>query len=148
MRLIVLTGLVVVEKSQLANDLADYYSAQNLSVTVIDNIARIPIENLSVPIVRLVDITADSVLADTIAQHKSDVLILAASEQIHPDQLFVTLDNLSGELEAIEITVLALIDLRTCDCFPNVRERLETYADTVIMLPYQLKDVLQEVGAK
>jgi hypothetical protein len=45
----------------------------------------------------------------------------------------------------MEIQLLALIDLRTCDCFPTMRERLEAYADTVVMLPYNLEEVLSDV---
>ncbi|MDQ7026893.1 MAG: hypothetical protein Q9P44_15195 [Anaerolineae bacterium] len=145
MRLIVLTGLATIEKGALASDLADYFLQHGETVMVVDNITRQPIKNLSVPPYR---ITGDIVtqLTDVLSTIASDIVLLAISEQVHPDKLWIALDNLTTQFDTIEIQTLALIDTRTCDCFPNVRESLESYADTVVMLPYNLDEVLNHVN--
>lgn len=142
MKLIVLTGLVVIEKISLAVELAEVHSALGNSVTIVDNIARIPIDSeiAPVPPQRISgDITNQM---DSIDQIDSDVVILAASESANPDTLFTALELLRDTIADIEIETIAMIDLRTCDCFPNVRERLELYADKVLMMPYDLEEVL------
>jgi hypothetical protein len=145
MKLIVLTGLVAVEKAELALELAEHYRQQGQSVTVLDNIARMPIQTNAVSVQR---IEGDSLtqLSYWLTRANSDVVIFAVSEQVHPDTLFVTLDNLYHQSATIEIQTLALIDTRTCDCFPHVRESLEAYADVVVMLPYSLNEVLNDVS--
>jgi len=144
MKLIVLTGLVAVEKGELALELADYFSQQGLSVTVLDNIARLPLKQPSVPLRRVGgDIVAQ--LPYLLADIESDIVLLAVSEQVQPDSLSVALDSLYNQFDTIVIKTLALIDLRTCDCFPAMRERLEANADVVVMLPYNLDEVLNHV---
>ena len=144
MKLIVLTGLVAIEKAELALELAEHTMQQGQSVTVLDNIARMPLQTTAVPVQR---IEGDSLeqLSYWLTDVNSDVVILAVSEQVHPDTLFVMLDNLYNQFDTIEIQTLALIDTRTCDCFPHVRESLEEYADVVVMLPYSLDEVLNNV---
>jgi hypothetical protein len=145
MKLIVLTGLVAVEKAELALELAEHYVQNGQSVTVLDNIARIAIQTNAIPVWR---IEGDSLtqLSYWLTRANSDVVIFVVSEQVHPDTLFVALDNLHNQFDTIEIQTLALIDTRTCDCFPHVRESLEEYADVVVMLPYSLDEVLNDVS--
>lgn len=141
MKLIVLTGLVVIEKINLTVELADFYLKQGQSVSIIDNIARIPIDTEVAPVmpVRINgDITQQTKI---IAEQNSDIVLLAVSESTNPDTLFTSLELLRDTLPNLEIFTIALIDLRTCDCFPNVRERLELYADQVVMMPYKLEEV-------
>ena len=144
MKLFVLTGLVAVEKGHLAVELAQHFSQQEWSVIVLDNIERIP---LNTPEVTVKRVEGDILpfLTDIVAEIDQDVVVLAVSEQTHPDALAVALDSIYHQFDTIAIATLALIDLRTCDCFPHVRERLEAHADVVIMLPYDLNEVLSHV---
>jgi hypothetical protein len=147
MKLIVLTGLVAVEKMQLAEELATHFEKQAAKVHIIDNIARLSMkhDDFNVPVQRIVgDITIG--LKDVLNNLDADIVLLAASEQVHPDDLFTSLDALSDILLEIDIRTLALLDLRTCDCFPNLREALEQYADESIFIPYQMDEVLTYVS--
>jgi hypothetical protein len=144
MKLFVLTGLVAVEKGHLAVELAQHFSQQDWSVIVLDNIERIP---LNTPEVTVKRVEGDILpfLPDIMAELEHDVAVLAISEQTHPDGLAVALDRLHNQFDTMVIQTLALIDLRTCDCFPHVREHLEAHADVVVMLPYNLNEVLSHV---
>jgi hypothetical protein len=140
MQLLVLTGLVSVEKTEIAAHLAQQYAEQGQRVTVLDNIARVPMEadSFAQPPMR---ITGDiSRLLPQVLDHvASDVVILAASEAVNPDDLFVALDALHDTHPHIDVRTIALIDTRTCDCFPQIRERLEMYADQVLNLPLDVE---------
>lgn len=143
MKLVVLAGLITVEKIQLARELASFFKQQALKVLVLDNVARLPMKpgNFDVPVQRITDdITIQ--LKHLLQNSDADLLILALSEQIHPDDCFIMLENLSDTIAEIDIRSIALLDTRTCDCFPNLRENLEQYADLSIYLPYRLDEVL------
>lgn len=146
MKVIVLTGLVSIEKAQLTGELANHFKA-DLTVAIIDNITRTAINfaDDSLPVKRIEgDLIAD--LSQTVHNITADVTIIAVSEQAHPEKLFVAIDDLREQQPDWEIYSLALIDTRTCDCFPNVREALELYADATVMIPYQLDGVLNYVN--
>lgn len=143
MKLIVLTGLVVIEKIELTVELANTYLAQGLSVSIVDNIARIPIDSEVAPVLPQRIIGDIATQLDNLQHLDSDIVILAASESANPDSLFSALELLRDSIPNLETHTIALIDLRTCDCFPNVREHLERYAHQVIMMPYTLEEVLQ-----
>jgi hypothetical protein len=142
MQTIIITGLVIVEKIALTLDLARHYSAAGQRVTVVDNVARLPIDTLDVPAAIDYQRLARDILPELdtiITQADAGVLLVALSEQVPPDALFGTLASFD------DMTVLALIDLRTCDCFPAMRERLEQYADLTIYCPYELEDVINKL---
>ena len=139
-RLIALTGLVSVEKAEIAQALAHHYATQGSTVTLIDNIARFAIESETA--IRLNGDIAHY-LAPTLDHIASDVVVLAAAETANPDDLFTALDALHAEYA---VYTLALIDTRTCDCFPALRQALETYADAVIQLPTEFDTVLEALG--
>ena len=143
MKVIVLTGLVSIEKAQLARELAKYF-LKNKSVTIIDNIARIYVEELDSILIKRYEENITRKLPEILHGQPSDIVIVALSEQAHPEKLFVALDDLQEQSEW-EIYTLALIDTRTCDCFPNVREALELYADVSVMMPYELDEVVSYV---
>lgn len=147
MKVIVLTGLVSIEKAQLTHDLATYFR-NDKHVTIIDNIARQAIDDSSeaVKIKRYSDDISKK-LGDVLQETPSEVVILALSEQAHPEKIFIALDDLQEQRDDWQIYILALIDTRTCDCFPNVREALELYADVSIMMPYNLDEVLTYVNS-
>lgn len=147
MKLIVLTGLVSVEKIELAGELTTFFKKQHIKVSILDNIARLQMnpQEFNAPVQRITgDMTTE--LESVLSQLDADVVILALSEQAHPDNFFITIDSLSDTIEEIDVFTLALFDLRTCDCFPNLRETLEQYADASIYLPYKLDEVLNHVS--
>ena len=84
------------------------------------------------------EITAD--LPDLLADVQADVVLLAASEVSNPELVLGILD----EVEA-EVMTMALIDTRTCDCFPQTRILLEDHADVVVSIPYRFDRVLQNL---
>lgn len=143
MRLIVLAGLVAIEKINLAVELAEHFAEQGQRVTVLDNITRISIDPELLFRPQLQRLNGDVLdrLPDIIASQMADTLIFATSENYSPDALFIALD----ELSAHAVQTLALIDLRTCDCFPHMRQLFEDYADIVVNMPYDLSEVLENL---
>lgn len=138
MHLITLAGLVTIEKIQLAIDLAQYYSQAGQRVTVLDNIARLRIDPVYLSGETLLRMPGDAVgaLAGLLPTLAADVVLFAASESAEPEALFTALAELDP---SIQTTTLALLDLRTCDCFPHLRQTLEQHADYVIHMPYSLE---------
>lgn len=143
MKVIVLTGLVSIEKAQLARDLASYFSSDK-SITIIDNIARLPIDDSDNAQIKRYEEDITKQLPEILHRVPADIVIVAISEQTHPEKLFIALDDLQEQSDW-QIYTLALIDKRTCDCFPNVREALELYADISVMMPYKIDEVLTYV---
>ena len=148
MRLIVLTGLVSVEKLALAVELAEHIVARGQSVSLIDNVRRLQIENVDTGDVALIRVESDleSGLLPALQSLSSDVVILAVSESVQPDALFTLLDSLHDTLSRLDVKTLALIDTRTCDCFPQFRVTLEEYADYTVNLPVDVSDVVEMLG--
>ncbi len=142
MKVIVLTGLVSIEKAQLARDLANHFSDKR--VTIIDNIARLPIDPIDDAQIKRYEEDITKQLPEILHKVPADIAIVAISEQVHPEKLFIALDDLQEQSDW-QIYTLALIDTRTCDCFPNVREALELYADISVMMPYKIDEVLTYV---
>ncbi|MBZ0293248.1 MAG: hypothetical protein K8L99_11845 [Anaerolineae bacterium] len=145
MKLVVLTGLVAVEKLQLAADLARHYVAAGETVAILDHVSRLPLSQSTLPTV-VTSVRLEGDLSLTLAQHlreiNREVVILAVSETVPPDALFVLLDRLSAEVPELEVQTLALVDTRTCDCFPTMREALEAYADVTLYLPFEWEEVM------
>jgi hypothetical protein len=142
-RLILLTGLVSVEKVSLTLDLTAYYQSRGHSVSVIDNITRLHIDPGRLHVEKLIQHPGDilGALPGLLESLPGEIIIAAVSEMVPPLSLFATLDDIT-EAYALHTQTIALIDLRTCDCFPQIRELLETYADVAVYLPYQLESVL------
>jgi hypothetical protein len=145
MRLIMLSGLVTVEKIDLAVELAEHYTKQRQSVTVIDNGQRLSIHERDLDaasFIRLEDDLSESLLPalDSIT---SDVTVLVATETAQPDALFTLLDEVRQARPELEVQTLALIDTRTCDCFPQFRLALEDYADVTVNLPAEVGEVVE-----
>jgi len=146
MKVIALTGLVAIEKIELAHDLADHFTATGQRVTVFDNVARLPMTAGDMPApVNRVDGDILPQLPDLVGDSDADTVIIALSEQTHPHDLFVALDNLYLSHDDIEVRTIALVDTRTCDCFPTVREALETYADVTVNLPFGVTEVINHL---
>ena len=78
MKLIVLTGLVSVEKIEIAQDLASFFNKQGMKVAVLDNVARLLMnpKEFSIPVQQIAgDITLE--LEKVLFQMEADVVILA-----------------------------------------------------------------------
>lgn len=142
MKLIALTGLVFVEKIDLAKMLAERESKIGHSVTIIDGGDRMSIkpDTLPVPVVQL-EGDLDHGVPRLLRATEADTIILIVSEYLPPDLIFASLDALYGEFPNLELQMVALIDTRTCDCFPQVREQFESFADVVVQLPVIYEEV-------
>lgn len=147
MHMIVFTGLVVVEKQQLALDLAQHALEQGQRVAIIDHMAyrRFPEEALPHVAYYRLEGELDDQLLPLLDAIDADRVFLLVSETTPPDVLFAQLDALQANRPIVEVQTLALINTRTCDCFPHLREQLEMYADVVVNMPVQLADVLRQV---
>ena len=146
--MIVLIGLVTVEKITLALDLARQHVDAGRTVTVIDNVRQLAVDGsglIGIEVIRLEGDLRDGLWA-VIEGVTSDVILLAVSETMPPDDLFLLLADLRNALPQIEIQTLALIDTRTCDCFPQLRAQLEDYADVVVNLPAQVDELMRQLA--
>lgn len=151
--IIVLAGLVSIEKHQLAIELAHHYEAHGQTVSLLDHVARLALDSEALaPTIQLTrHISTD--MADVIAWASAQItnatspqtLIVALNEQIHPEAIFMALHEIAQHNPALHTHLIAMIDLRTCDCFPNVRQLLETYADSIVMMPYDLDAILMQI---
>jgi hypothetical protein len=145
MKIIALVGLISIEKIQLVIQLATHYTWDtDKTVTMIDNVARMAIDPVQLsdePLIRVNgDITEGFV--ERLQVINSDIVLIAVSESAELDSLFVSLDILTEQLPHIDLTTIGLIDLRTCDCFPHLREKLEDYADVHFLAPFDVNDIL------
>lgn len=148
MRLIVLAGLVSVEKIELAVELGQYLVDTGSTVTIIDNVRRLAVDEFglnSTALIRLGGELRDSLLS-ALEAATTDVALLAVAETMPPDDLFLLLHDLRDSLPGLEIQTLALIDTRTCDCFPQLRVSLEEGADVVVNLPAQAGEVMERLS--
>jgi len=140
MYLLLLTGLVSVEKIHLTTQLARYFADQGERVAVLDNISRLHIDPATLPAsVTYQQINGPVDFAADLNDIHADRVLLALSETAEPAQTFTGLLDVPA---GTAIYTLALIDTRTCDCFPAMRETLEDYADLTVNLPYVIEDVI------
>jgi hypothetical protein len=144
MKLIVLMGLMSIEKAELAALLANHVTGDGRSAVIFDGVQRLHIDREWVAAARLVRLDTNHGLAGLpalVSASREDVAILAAPETAPPDAVFAALVAL--DRPDLTITTAALIDLRTCDCFPHLREELESSTDVTLEIPYVLPDVLR-----
>lgn len=148
MKLIAITGLAGLEKGRLTLDLAEHF-AQNGQVSIIDNGENNPLDSSrsAFPIMRI-----DGDLAPELASQLArlamlgvDVALLNVAESLNPEHLFAILENSVAGMEAFrmdDVRVVALIDDRTCNCFPHLHDLLESYADVTLRYPFTLQEAL------
>lgn len=147
MRVWILAGLVVIEKAQLAAQLANHLHLRDEAVALIDNLARLPIDGETTDVApQRVEGDLLPTLPEVLDAQEADTVVVALSEQATPEPIFTAVDRLQQQRNH-EITLFALIDTRTCDCFPQVRQGFEEIADEVLMLPIELEEVLARVAA-
>ena len=142
-----LAGLVSVEKIELAAALTQRFGQEGKTVTVIDDLRRMPADDARFDGAARVRLSGDlrESLLPGLAEITSDVALLLVSETAWPDDLFTLLDEARQRIPALDVYSLALIDTRTCDCFPEFRVTLEAYADEVVSLPAAWEDVVEGV---
>ncbi len=141
MRIIALAGLAAGEKAELALDLARHFRQAGQRVHLIDNM-----QHMTIPANRVepgVTLTRSASLPGAVAAALApgaDLALLTVAEQAAPDELFALLD--SG---TVDVRVLAIVDDRTCDCFPTLRQALEDHADAVLRPPFTLREALDNL---
>jgi hypothetical protein len=136
---------VTAEKIELVLELARQHADAGRTVTVIDNVRRLKVDRAGLASVELIRLDGDlrDHLVEVVESMTSDVVLLAVSETARLDDLFVLLNDLRDQLPEVAVQTLALIDTRTCDCFPQLREQLEDYADVVVNLPVGADEVME-----
>lgn len=148
MNVVALVGLVSIEKIQLVIELATHYTWDtDKTVTVIDNVSRLAIDPVQLSDEPLIRVNGDVTegLVDRLRNIDSDIILIAVSESAELENLFVSLDILTEQLPHIKLTTIGLIDLRTCDCFPHIRENLEDYADVHFLAPFNVNGILASI---
>lgn len=148
MKLVVLIGLVSIEKIYLTVELAQLFGEQGKTVTVIDNVARLALDSeLLAGDEQLIRLNGDlrHYLQDTLEHIEADIVLIAASETSNLDDLFMHLETIC-QMDAIsDIQTIGLVDLRTCDCFPNLRMQLESYVDVSFLAPFDAQEVWEQI---
>lgn len=133
--IIILAGLVVVEKLALVRALTAVYAGRG--VRIIDNGARLALDAddwpAGVPVIRV-----ESAAAIPAALAGAEVALVALDETTTPDDLSALTDQIYDTIPHSMVRIAALIDTRTCDCFPALRSALEEQADYVVRLPADL----------
>jgi len=149
MRVVAFVGLVSIEKIQLVIELATHYTWEtDKTITIIDNVARLAIDPVQLsdePLIRINDDLTER-LTDRIRDINSDIVLIAVSESAELDKLFIALDIMSEKLPHIDLLTIGLIDLRTCDCFPQIRENLEDYAEVHFLAPFDVSEVITVIN--
>jgi hypothetical protein len=131
-KLIILIGLASVEKAQLARDLSVYLQGKGYSTRQLD---------------RDVDEFADSYTQTATKSSTSEqIIIWNTPDDMEMDRLADVLPDV--EAAGIEPFTVALLDTRTCDCFPTLREEMEQTADLTLFLPFELKEALWSISAQ
>jgi len=148
MKLVVLIGLVSIEKLHLTVELAQLCTEWGISVAVIDNVARLALdpEWLSGE-EHLVRLEGDlhHYLHDTLEHLQAEVVLIAVSEASNLHDLFIYLESIREMDRVQDIQTLGLVDLRTCDCFPNLRMLLESYADASFLAPFDAHVIWEQI---
>lgn len=148
-RLIVLTGLVTVEKIDLGLALAHHFATRE-PVALVDhmgsiNIAQDRINASRIKLIRLNESISQGLTA-ILYNARYRVILFITAPTIAPDILLTTLSHLQDTMPSLAIYTLALVDNRTCDCFPAVRQLYEETADAVVHLPEDGSTVINLVN--
>lgn len=134
MRLIVLTGVASYPKTQIAQQI----KAREPQTIIIDNGEHLAFDGA--------DICLESLgggLADVLGG--VDTALLIAAESINPEHLLALLDSLHDDYDDLHITTIAVIDDRTCACFPHLEDMLRGYADVTLEPPFDLDALWEDV---
>jgi hypothetical protein len=141
LKLIALTGIVGHQKAQFAMEIAVALQNAGQRVAVIDNGDHST--SLACPTVlmyRSID-GFDERIYNKIQRMACDVILLVVSESTHPESLMIALEHLQDLLPDLTTRLIALIDDRTCDCFPHLRLMLEDTADITLHAPFDVNQI-------
>ena len=146
MKLIVLIGLGVQEKIVFTTQLAHQLTQQHKKVIILDSL---PGEGFSpeqlneIPSLQLLDAWTQ---LPTILQHTpADRVLWAVSPAVVPSDLSLIVEGTRSFVPDWEITLIGLLDDRTCDCFPHVRADIEDVADIVVRFPFDVQDIVTTI---
>ena len=149
MRLIAITGLAGIEKGRLTLDMAAHLQEHGQRVRVLDNAENNPLNDLHgyapslIPFERITDdlsVLLYSHFAEISAQD-TDIVLLNVAESLNPEQLYASLMGIP-EISIDDVRVIAVLDDRTCNCFPHVYDLLEQFADLTLTYPFTLEEAL------
>lgn len=125
---IALIGLNGTGKAQLAHDLSVYLHEQGYTTRRFDGtVARFEEAQMPPIIPTSDDILIWNTPAETDVEHLAALMVEVEAQSIQP-------------------LTIALLDTRTCDCFPTLREEMEQTADLTFWLPFDLKEALWKVS--
>ena len=146
MKISILTGIIGQEKAQFAIQLAQAYLAKGLRVAIINN-GNVSIDNKVTANIYLGLTLGDNErLYNELQSMQQDILLVIAAESAHPETIIDALDILQAAQPDSSSKLIALIDNRTCDCFPHLREMLEATADLTLRAPFSINEALKING--
>jgi hypothetical protein len=145
LKLIALTGIIGHQKAQFAVEIARALQDSGQHVGIIDNgdYSAIP-TGRGVLTHRLIE-GFDEHIYNEIQEMACDVILLVVSESTHPESLMMALAHLQHLLPELTIRSVALVDDRTCDCFPHLRSMLEDSADITLHAPFDVNQLLEDL---
>ena len=145
MKLIALTGIVGHQKAQFAVELAEALQNCGQRVGIIDNGDHSALLASQRVLIHRLTEGFDEPIYNEIQRMACDVILLVVSESTHPESLVMVLEHLQERLPDLTIRLMALIDDRTCDCFPHLRWMLEASADITLHAPFAVQQILGDL---
>jgi hypothetical protein len=141
MRLIVITGIRHTAKIELAQRLIEALTAQNVSLTLLDN-GDEPLKLDSVTRQRLaggcVCCSLAAALIPLVWRLETNYALLLTSSSADPETLAFLLSSLRSE--RIQLTTLALIDTLTQVRHPHLAKKLAFYSDYTLYEPFDFME--------
>jgi hypothetical protein len=143
MHLIVFAGLASFEKAHLVAEVAESLAADGSDVVIIDNSDRHwPAATQDFDTIRMTG-PLSAGMFEAIARVDAEYVLLIVAESTTPDALIDAVEMIRDHRISVYVRLLALVDDRTCDCFPALREQLEANADVTLRSPYRLEEALK-----
>ncbi len=141
--LLVITGLAGTEKARLTVGMAQALQATDQRVTILDHSENNPMHPLAtLTITRVIHDLPGAI--STALRTDNAIVLLNAAESLHPETLYRLvydgIDRMTSH--SVDVRILALVDDRTCDCFPHLRALLEDHADLTLRYPFAIEEAL------
>jgi hypothetical protein len=119
MKTIALTGLVMAEKLELMVDLARHFVEAGQRVTVVNNVYYPALDPARLAGAAYIDLTGQieddfaGRLEGALNTAAGDITLVAVSEMIPPDDLFMALEDVRDHLPEMNLQTVALVDDHT-----------------------------------
>jgi hypothetical protein len=119
MKTIALTGLMMAEKLDLTVDLARHFVEAGQQVTVINNVHYPALDPARLDGATYIDLTEQiegdfaGRLEQALNTITGDITLVAVSEMIPPDEVFMALEDVRDLLPEINLRTVALVDDHT-----------------------------------